>query len=96
VCLLVRRATLEAAGLLDERYFMYLEDVDLCATVRAQGRKVLFEPRAQIVHLRGRSVASASQGTRALYDRSHLAFYEKHHPGLVPMLKWYLDRRTLQ
>lgn len=90
VCLLIRRPDLEAAGLLDERYFMYIEDVDLCATVRAAGRGVLFEPSAEIVHLRGRSAAS-SHGTRAIYDRSHLAFYEKHHPRLVPLLRWYLN-----
>ena len=43
-CLLVRRADAEAAGLLDERYFMYTEDVDFCAAVRALGRQVLFTP----------------------------------------------------
>ena len=89
VCLLIRRADLVAAGLLDERYFMYFEDVELCAAVRAANRRVLFEPRAEIVHLRGRS-ASSAQGTRAIYDRSHLAFYEKHHPRLVRLLRWYL------
>ncbi len=54
-CLLVRRRDAEAAGLLDERYFMYCEDVDFCAAVRANGGKVYFTPLAQIVHLRGRS-----------------------------------------
>ena len=34
-CLLVRRADAEAVGLLDERYFMYTEDVDFCAAIRA-------------------------------------------------------------
>ena len=34
-CLLVRRADAEAVGLIDERYFMYLEDVDFCAALRA-------------------------------------------------------------
>ena len=36
-CLLVRRADAEAVGLLDERYFLYTEDVDFCARVRARG-----------------------------------------------------------
>jgi GT2 family glycosyltransferase len=89
-CLLTRRVDLEAVGLLDERYFMYIEDVDLCAAVRSRGRFVLFEPGASIVHLRGRSVISARTATREAYRRSHVAFYEKHHPRWVPILKAYL------
>ena len=57
-CLLVRRADAEAVGLLDERFFLYTEDVDFCAAIRARGRRVLFTPAAQIVHLRGRSRAA--------------------------------------
>jgi N-acetylglucosaminyl-diphospho-decaprenol L-rhamnosyltransferase len=53
-CLLVRRADAEAVGLMDERFFMYAEDVDFCASIRARGRRVLFCPSAEMVHLRGR------------------------------------------
>jgi GT2 family glycosyltransferase len=89
-CLLVRRADAEAVGLMDERFFMYTEDVDLCAAVRARGRKVLFTPEAEVVHLRGRSRLSAAAATERAYRRSQLAFYEKHHPGWVPLLRGYL------
>ena len=92
-CLLIRRADLEAVGLLDERFFLYTEDVDLCASVRTRGRAVLFAADVEIVHLRGRSAATASQATRAAYRRSHLAFYEKHHPRWAPLLKVYLRWR---
>jgi GT2 family glycosyltransferase len=92
-CLLIRRADLEAVGLLDERFFLYTEDVDLCASVRMRGRAVLFVADVEIVHLRGRSAATASQATRAAYRRSHLAFYEKHHPRWAPLLKLYLKLR---
>ena len=92
-CLLIRRADLEAVGLLDERYFLYEEDVDLCAAVRARGRGVLFTAAAQIVHLRGRSAASAPGAARDAYRRSHLAFYRKHHPGWAPWLVLYLKLR---
>jgi GT2 family glycosyltransferase len=88
-CLLVRRADAEAVGLLDERFFMYTEDVDFCAALRARGRRILFTPDAEIVHLRGRSAASAPAATRAAYRRSHLAFYEKHHPAFAPFLRLY-------
>lgn len=91
--LLVRRADAEAVGLLDERYFLYTEDVDFCAAVRARGRRVLFTPAGEIVHLRGRSRASAAGAAEAAYRRSHVAFYEKHHPGWAPLLKLYLRLR---
>jgi GT2 family glycosyltransferase len=92
-CLLIRRSDLDAVGLLDERFFMYTEDVDLCAAVRSRGRRVLFMPDAQVVHLRGRSVASARAATHAAYRRSHVAFYDKHHPGWAPFLRAYLRLR---
>jgi GT2 family glycosyltransferase len=92
-CLLVRRDDAEAVGMLDERYFMYTEDVDFCAAIRARGRRVLFTPTVEIIHARGRSAATAPLATRAAYRRSHLAFYDKHHPWMAPLLRVYLNVR---
>jgi GT2 family glycosyltransferase len=92
-CLLVRRADAEAVGLLDERFFMYTEDVDFCAAIRARGRRVLFTPDVEIVHLRGRSVASAPKPTNEAYRRSQIAFYDKHHPVWARVLRLYLSLR---
>src|SRR5262245_34491573 len=92
-CLLVRRTAAEAVGLLDERFFLYTEDIDFCAAIRAKGHKILFTPAAEVVHLKGRSRSSAPAASRAAYRRSHLAFYEKHHPGWAPLLRAYLRLR---
>jgi GT2 family glycosyltransferase len=89
-CLLVRRTDAEAVGLLDERFFLYTEDVDFCAAIRGRGRRVLFTPRVQITHLRGRSAAADPPATRAAYERSRLAYYRKHNPRWVPILRLYL------
>jgi GT2 family glycosyltransferase len=87
-CLLVRREEAVDAGLLDERYFMYEEDVDFCAAIRARGGRILFTPHAEIIHLRGRSGSPTSTGRRSPhYDRSHLAFYRKHLPHWAPVLR---------
>jgi GT2 family glycosyltransferase len=86
-CLLVRRAAADKAGLFDERFFLYTEDVDFCAAVRRTGGIVLFWPGAEVVHLRGRSRASAPDATNRAYARSRLAFYRKHHPGWAPLLR---------
>jgi GT2 family glycosyltransferase len=92
-CLLVRREAALAAGLLDERFFMYEEDVDFCAALRRTGGRVLFTPAARIVHLGGRSWLHAALAARPAYDRSHLAFYEKHAPRWAPWLRFWLRLR---
>ena len=88
-CLLIRRADAAAAGFFDERYFLYEEDVDLCAALRARGGRVWFTPHATVVHRGGRSGAPTS----GHYDRSHLAFYAKHAPGWVPLLRAWMRVR---
>lgn len=92
-CLLVRRRDAVRAGLLDERFFLYTEDVDFCHAVRNLGRKVLFTPVATITHLRGRSRSSRPEASQRAYRASHVAFYEKHHRLWTPVLKLYLRLR---
>lgn len=92
-CLLVRRHAAISAGLLDERYFMYEEDVDFCAALRKQGGTILFTPASTVIHLRGRSIANARPAKPSHYDTSHLAFYAKHNPGWVPILRAYMRLR---
>jgi N-acetylglucosaminyl-diphospho-decaprenol L-rhamnosyltransferase len=88
-CLLVRRPDVEAAGFFDERFFLYEEDVDLCAALRARGGRIWFTPHATVVHRGGRSGAPAS----GHYDRSHLAFYAKHSPRWLPFLRAWMRLR---
>jgi GT2 family glycosyltransferase len=88
-CLIVRRADLEAVGLFDERFFMYTEDVDLCVALRRRGREILFVPQSEILHLRGRS-AARNPVTERMRRESQLAYYEKHHPAWVRLLRVYL------
>jgi GT2 family glycosyltransferase len=92
-CLLVRRPAALEAGLLDERYFLYEEDVDFCAALRARGGRILFTPAATVTHLGGQTVRRRSAEARAHYDRSHLAFYDKHAPHWVPALRTWLRLR---
>jgi len=92
-CLLVRRDAAVAAGLLDERYFMYEEDVDFCAALRATGGRIRYVPAVEVQHLRGRSIRRAHTHGATHYDRSHLAFYEKHLPRWSPWLRMWLRLR---
>ena len=88
-----RRA--EAVGLLDERYFMYTEDVDFCAALRRAAGRMLFTPGG-----RGRppagpvAPARPPSATRAPTGGASVAFYAKHHPRWAPLLACYYLRLT--
>lgn len=88
-CMAIRRSDLEAVGLFDERYFMYTEDVDLCVAMRKRDRDVLYIAQAEILHYRGRS-AARNPHTEEMRRKSHVAYYEKHHPRWAGLLKLYL------
>ncbi len=78
-CLLARRAAVEEVGLMDERFFLYFEDVDWCARMHARGWKVLYVPEAVMIHHHRRESARAGllHPARLSHLASVLRFYEK-------------------
>ena len=56
-CFLARKEALKKIGNFDPRYFMYLEDVDLCRSLWAAGYKVFYNPESEIIHDHGRASA---------------------------------------
>jgi N-acetylglucosaminyl-diphospho-decaprenol L-rhamnosyltransferase len=50
-CFCMRREDFDAVQGFDEKYFLHVEDVDLCWRVREQGGLVLFHPKAEVIHL---------------------------------------------
>ena len=90
-CLLARKTALDAVGGLDERFFLYEEDVDLCLRVRRAGWRILYTPRALVRHHLGKSMETAPARSRLEYDKSHLRFYAKHRGlGARALLRAYL------
>lgn len=79
--LMVRGAAIEAAGLLDEAYFMYAEEMDWCRRLRTAGWPLYCVPAAHITHHEGRS-ARQFRGvmTQALW-RSRLRYYDLYYPA---------------
>jgi hypothetical protein len=57
-CLLARKAAIDDAGMLDERYFMYLEDMDWCMSFYRRGWEVCYYPNWQVEHNAGRGSTS--------------------------------------
>jgi GT2 family glycosyltransferase len=79
-CLLVRRECLEDLGGLDEEYFLYYEDVDLCLRARERGWSVWYEPSLAVIHhhpLHARAVPAA---LRMVTRHSLLTYGAKHWP----------------
>jgi len=92
-CLLVKRSCGLEVGWLDERFFLYGEDVDFCASLRAAGYRILFSPETQVTHLRGQSGNTIPNRTNHIYRQSQLSFYKKHHPQFFTALRCYLTLR---
>ncbi len=78
-CLVVRRAVLEEVGLLDERFFMYFEDADLCRRSRGAGRPVYYLPNVEVLHLTGASSHSKPRAVWLLHKSAFL-YHRKHGP----------------
>jgi hypothetical protein len=75
-CMLLRRDLLERLGGLDEGFFLYCEDIDLCRRVRDAGFEVRFEPGAVVTHSGGASAPRAQllpvlAASRIRYARKH-------------------------
>jgi hypothetical protein len=74
-CLLITRPVLDMIGLLDKRYFLYLEDVDYCLRTIRAGYKLLFCPSAVIWHKNAGSSGGAGSRTHVYYQtRNRLLF----------------------
>ena len=77
-CLLHRREVLDDIGGLDERFFMYCEDVDFCLRARQAGWKVHYHPGLRVLH----HIAGSSRRSPALMvlerHRSMWRYYAKH------------------
>jgi len=77
--LLTRRSVVERIGFLDERFFLYFEDIDWCARAREAGWQVIYHPHLQAVHTGGGSVAGTESRECLAYRRSQLLFYRKRY-----------------
>lgn len=77
----IRKEALDEAGLLDEMFFMYGEDIDLCYRIKAAGWKIVYYGESKITHLKGAS--SKKQKSKLIYEfyRAMYIYYKKHHAG---------------
>jgi GT2 family glycosyltransferase len=74
----IRGEVVERVGVLDEEYFMFCEDVDLCKRAWKNGWKVVYFPDAVVTHAIGRSTDQAPNRMIARFHLSMLRYYTKH------------------
>lgn len=75
--MMVRRSVIDKVGFMDENFFMYFEEIDLCYRIKEAGWRIVFLPSAVITHLGGRS-SSQVPLKRIMMLTSLIAFFRKH------------------
>ena len=91
--MLAKREAVEKVGPMDERYWLYAEDIDWCHRFWDEGWKVLYWPTVQVIHRKGGSSGDIRSLTlNRAFHRSMWLFYEKHvapgHPKALTGLVW--------
>ncbi|HLI52633.1 MAG TPA: glycosyltransferase family 2 protein [Thermomicrobiaceae bacterium] len=90
-CMLVRLAAVYDAGLLDEAFFMYGEDLDWCFRIKEAGWKVFYHPSARALHVKGASSSRRSQRLIFEFYRAMYLFHRKHYSaGTAAPLNWLI------
>ena len=88
-CLLVRRKAFDAIGGFDERYFMYMEDVDLGDRLSRAGWFNVYVPTAEILHDKGHSTGrNPSRNLRAHHDSTYIYLSDRHAGWWQAPLRW--------
>jgi N-acetylglucosaminyl-diphospho-decaprenol L-rhamnosyltransferase len=82
----LRRSALDSVGGWDERYFMYMEDVDLCWRLRRLGWRIAYEPSGRVTHVQGASTAGHPYRMIAAHHRSVYRFAARSWHGVHRLL----------
>jgi len=78
-CLLVRASVIKRVGDLDERFFIYSEEVDLCHRIKRAGWSLTWVPTAQVIHHGGQSTQQVAEEMFFRLYEAKLAYFRKHY-----------------
>ncbi len=90
---MIRRSTIEKIGRLDERYFLWFEEVDYCRRVADKGLEVWYTPSAQVIDYIGQSFNQVKRSTKQHYFKeSMISYFKKWHSSqaFLIVVAWYL------
>lgn len=78
--MMIRREALEQAGLLDERFFAYAEDIDLCYRIKVEhGWRVYYNPQVVVTHYKSQSTRKRALRMNVEFYRAMWLFHQKHY-----------------
>lgn len=77
--MMVRREAIDSVGPMDERFFIYSEEVDWCKRMWAKGWRVTFYPKAEVIHHHGSSSSRETGRFDLERQKALLAYWKKHH-----------------
>ena len=77
--LILRRTIIDQVGTLDEDFFMYSEEVDLCFRIRKAGWELYWVPQSHVIHFSGQSTGQVSREMFLHLYKGKLLYYRKHY-----------------
>jgi GT2 family glycosyltransferase len=87
----IRRETFNQVGYLDERFFMYCEDIDYCHRINQTGWKIYYLPTSNIIHYKGESTKKNNLDYIITFNKSLYTFYKKHfQQKYVTLFRWLI------
>jgi len=95
-------AVLKKIGLMDERYFLYCEDIDWCITASRQGYRNYFYPSSTVIHYQGGSTGikyshrKKPPETLQYLHSSYLQLYRKFYKAYLPVAYFQLLRSAIR
>ena len=88
--LMVRSTAVENAGLLDDRYFMYWDEIEWCQRIRKSGGELLFQPAARMQHRATIETSDLSPITLYYITRNRFLFFAQHAPSNLKIISiWH-------
>jgi N-acetylglucosaminyl-diphospho-decaprenol L-rhamnosyltransferase len=85
-CLMVRREAYEAAGPLDEGYFMYSEEMEWQRRIQTTGWRIIYYPEAKVIHHEGKSSEQVAAERHIYFQSSKLRYFYHYHGRLAGRL----------
>ena len=93
--MLIRKEALKKAGLLDEDFFMYGEDIDLSYRIAESGFKNYYFPEVEIIHYKGESTKKGSLNYVFMFYNAMIIFAKKHFSGKNALLFSFLIKSAI-